>query len=323
MHCIAKQWNTRKEQPQQPTPCRLTVSLHLSSPPCREVVCSLGAPSSPWPPPSPPSLCLPPFLLLPPLPSPTFFPHTQPKPHPDPALTLPPRVPSISTGRWLDGTSYLHATPHPLADYQPASGNMPPLAGEWKLTGTDSLGAVTKERTCISQSAKKKKKKTLQKVLATFPLAMSWAEDGKIQFELQVLGTKMKIRLPEPCSPSRFESVSSSPSSTGTLNLWGKKMWTSQHGRKESSCLVAWECCWWKILSLAKTQPPCCSFPCIKVQLVRSSLTPPCVTAPTASRLLGSYSYSRHAKGGGQLVLLFTFIFVIWVKQAGVSHLCA
>lgn len=86
--------------------CRLMVSLHLSSPPCREVVCSLGALLLPVP-------------LLHGLFSPSSsasssssFPHTQPKPHPNPTLTLP-RVPSISTGRWLDGTSYLHATPHP------------------------------------------------------------------------------------------------------------------------------------------------------------------------------------------------------------------
>ena len=36
----------------QPHPFRLMVSLHLSSPPCRAVVCSLGSPS---PPPSPAS----------------------------------------------------------------------------------------------------------------------------------------------------------------------------------------------------------------------------------------------------------------------------
>lgn len=65
---------------------RLTVSLHLSSPPCREVVCSLGTPSPP----------LPPSSLISVLP-----------------VTPTPWVPSICTGRWLDGSSYLHATPPP------------------------------------------------------------------------------------------------------------------------------------------------------------------------------------------------------------------
>lgn len=60
-----------------------------------------------------------------------------------------------------------------------------------------------------------------------------------------------------------------------------------------------------------KTQPPCCSVPSMKLQLVRSSLTSPCVTAPTASRLLGSILYSCHAKGGVQLILFVHIKFFV------------
>lgn len=46
-----------------------------------------------------------------------------------------------------------------LADYQPASGTWAAsTAGESKLTGTDSLGAVTKERTSHIHHTNKKKK---------------------------------------------------------------------------------------------------------------------------------------------------------------------
>lgn len=62
MLCVAKNTPTH-------IPFRLMVSLHLSSPPCREVVCSLGAPSTPPPPPP--------------------FPPSQPTPHPNPTPAPP------------------------------------------------------------------------------------------------------------------------------------------------------------------------------------------------------------------------------------------
>lgn len=121
LHAFRCKRNTRLQ-----TPFRLMVSLHLSSPPCREVVCSLGVP--PPPPSHPPPI------------SPS-----QPMPHPNPSL--PPSSPK-HLQRAMARRHLLPARNAPsLADYQPASGTWAAsMAGESKLTGIVNLGVVTKER---------------------------------------------------------------------------------------------------------------------------------------------------------------------------------
>lgn len=91
--------------------------------------------------PSPPSPPLPPPLLRPPtLPFPPHFASTHPYPHPS------SRVPSICTGRRLNGTFFpAHHSPS-LADYQPASGTWAGPPRRVSPTSQGGLGALTKER---------------------------------------------------------------------------------------------------------------------------------------------------------------------------------
>lgn len=108
-------------------PFSLMVSLHLSSPPCREVVYALGDPH----PSLHPRLLLHPSFLFPPI---TFS-------------TPPSNIPSICTGRWLDGTSSLLATPPPWQTTNLHRGRgLPPRRVSPNSLAQGSSGEVTKER---------------------------------------------------------------------------------------------------------------------------------------------------------------------------------